>query len=65
MTAKDAMTGFFQEQARRRSFGLRMDGRYCLACGKPLFGPELLHEPPPGPMSIVDKIRWAGEAAQV
>ena len=46
----------------RRRVGIRSDGRYCLACGEPLFGPEMLHARslPARPTNLLDAIRYAG-----
>jgi hypothetical protein len=46
----------------RRDLGIKGDGRYCLACGEPLFGPELLHASSLSerPSNIMDAIRYAG-----
>lgn len=47
---------------RNRRLGIRGDGRYCLACGEPLFGPELLHARSLAsrPSNLMDAIRYAG-----
>ena len=48
--------------AERRRVGVRSDGRYCLACGEPLFGPEMLHASSLAgrPSNLLDAIRYAG-----
>ena len=51
-----------ENKRERRRIGIRGDGRYCLACHEPLFGPDLLHARSLAgrPSNLMDAIRYAG-----
>lgn len=62
MSAADAIVTMRAINHTRRQLGLLLSGRVCLACGEPLFGPELLHAAslPERPTNLMDAIRYAG-----
>lgn len=50
---------------RRERLGIGGDGRYCLVCDEPLFGPDMLHARSLSqrPSNLIDAIRYAGVEA--